>query len=169
MASQLTTAPAPTPTEWRAAMGYFPTGVTVVTTWRRGAPLGSTVSAFCSVSLEPPLLLICLDRSNPCCSPVAECGVFGVNILADDSGDLARRFAVAPELERFEGQPFGSLEGGAPQLHAAPIFIDCVVETTSLAGDHFIVVGRGVRIERTSAAQPLLYHAGRFLRFDSCG
>jgi 3-hydroxy-9,10-secoandrosta-1,3,5(10)-triene-9,17-dione monooxygenase reductase component len=169
MARQLTAVPAPTPGEWRAAMGYFPTGVTVVTTWRGGAPLGSTVSAFCSVSLEPPLLLVCLDRSNPICRPVAECGVFGVNILADDGGDLARRFAVAPEIERFDGQAFRSLEGGAPQLHAAPIFVDCVVESTSLAGDHFIVVGRGIRIERTSAAQPLLYHAGRFVGFDTCG
>jgi 3-hydroxy-9,10-secoandrosta-1,3,5(10)-triene-9,17-dione monooxygenase reductase component len=166
MARQLIAAPPPTPTEWRAAMGYFPTGVTVVTCWEGRTPLGSTVSAFCSVSLEPPMLLICLDRANPLRGPLAECGVFGVNILAEDGRDLARRFAAVGAINRFEGQPFRAVDGGAPQLEAAPIFVDCVVESTTRAGDHFVIVGRGTRIEHTSAAPPLLYQKGRFLRFD---
>lgn len=160
-------AAAPTLAEWRAAMGYFPSGVTVVTSWRDGAPVGSTVNAFCSVSLEPPLLLVCLDMSNPICRPVVDTGVFGVNILAEDGGgELARHFAAAPETKRFDQLGFRAAAGGAPQLVVAPVFVDCAVESAARAGDHFIVVGRGVRIERTPGAKPLLYQAGRFHAFE---
>lgn len=74
----------PTPDEWRAAMGYFPSGVTIVTTWEQDAPVGATVSSFCSVSLEPPLLLVCLDRANPARGPIERSEVFGVNILNEE-------------------------------------------------------------------------------------
>lgn len=160
-------APAPTPKEWRAAMGYFPSGVTIVTTWDKDQPVGSTVSAFCSVSLEPPLLLICLDHANPIRPAVEASGVFGVNILNDQSSALALHFAASPDSDRFEGNPYHAQDDGAPQLDCAPVFIDCVVEHALVAGDHLVVVGRGVRIEHASAHPPLLYHKGGFLKLVS--
>src|ERR1700730_10691059 len=103
MASSLaSTAQAPvSPADWKAAMGRFPSGVTVVTSWVDGAPFGSTVSAFCSVSLDPPLLLICLDVKNPVRRWFPDAGVFGVNILAEDGQGRARHFAFTPEENRF--------------------------------------------------------------------
>ncbi|MDB5446487.1 MAG: flavin reductase family protein [Phenylobacterium sp.] len=163
MAGQLVSAAAnlPGPAEWRAAMGSFPSGVTVVTSWVDGAPFGSTVSAFSSVSLEPPLLLVCLDLKNPMCRAIPVCGVFGVNILGEDGQDLARRFAFTPEAERFEDLAFRAEGGGAPQLDAAPVFIDCVVHEIITAGDHLVIVGQGVRTDHRSATPPLVYHTGR--------
>lgn len=155
---------APTPTEWRAAMGYFPSGVTIVTTWQGDQPVGSTVSSFCSVSLEPPLLLVCLNRVNPIRAPIEQCGVFGVNILHQESGRLARQFSVDPDADRFGAISYRRNGGGAPQLADAPVFIDCLVESMHRAGDHLIVVGRGAWIEHTSATPPLLYHKGAFLK-----
>jgi 3-hydroxy-9,10-secoandrosta-1,3,5(10)-triene-9,17-dione monooxygenase reductase component len=152
----------PTPAEWRTAMGYFPSGVTIVTTWEDGAPVGSTVNAFCSVSLDPPLLLICLDLSNPIRAALAKAGAFGVNMLPEDGRPIAQRFAREPLSDRFCDFPYHAAPGGAPQLDAAPVFIDCVVEDIHIAGDHLIAVGRGCRIEHAAAAAPLLYHRGGY-------
>src|ERR1700761_6828935 len=111
------TATPPTPTEWRAAMGYFPTGVTVVTSWRGDEPVGATINAFCSVSLDPPMLLICLNKANPLCEPVHTSRRLGVNILGHDEGAaVARHFAVAPEDERFTAYPYRSQDGGGPPV-----------------------------------------------------
>ena len=153
---------APTAAEWRAAMGYFPSGVTIVTSWQDGAPVASTVNAFSSVSLNPPLLMICLDKSNPILKPVQDCGVFGVNILDEHSRMVALHFALLPDSDRFASQPWRNANEGAPQLASAPVFIDCRVEDIHLAGDHYIIVGRGVRTEHTSTEAPLLYHRGGF-------
>jgi 3-hydroxy-9,10-secoandrosta-1,3,5(10)-triene-9,17-dione monooxygenase reductase component len=143
-------------------MGSFPTGVTIVTSWQEGRPVGSTISAFCSVSLTPPMLLFCLDLANPLLGPVQASGVFGVNILAEEDGAaIARHFAINPETDRFERYPYRAEPGGAPQLQAAPVFIDCVVEQTMTAGDHLVLIGRGVRTAQAFAAQPLLYHQGQ--------
>ena len=171
MADQLVSAPPAelTAAEWRAAMGGFPSGVTVVTSWRDGAPVGSTVSAFCSVSMKPPLLLVCLDLSNPLCAPIAACGVFGVNILAHDGQDLAKRFAFAPEAERFDGQSFRHVEGGAPRLDAAPVFIDCTLHSSFTAGDHLVVVGRGLRADRRASQAPLIHYTGAFAALAPAG
>lgn len=157
----------PTPAEWRAAMGYFPTGVTVVTTWQDGKPMGATINAFCSVSLEPPMLLICLSRDSILRGPIERCGVFGVNLLAEHGHHLALRFAAKPETERFRGLDLLSADGGAPQLKDAPVFVDCVLETFHTAGDHFIVIGNGVRTYCAATASPLLYHRGGFPKFGT--
>ena len=151
-----------TSTEWRAAMGCFPSGVTVVTAWDGQAALGATVSSFCSVALEPPLLLVCLDRTNVVREPIVRSGVFGVNFLAEGDHHLARQFGSLPDTGRFAGHAFFAEEGEAPRLSEAAVFIHCRVETTHPAGDHLIVVGRGMRIVHAQACAPLLYHKGGF-------
>lgn len=157
----------PTPAEWRAAMGYFPSGVTVVTSWDGETPVGSTINAFCSVSLDPPLLLVCVAAGNPIRAPMLKSGIFGVNILCEEGGPLARRFAKEPLTDRFGDFPYHAALGGAPQLEAAPVFIDCQVESTHSAGDHLIAIGLGLRIEHTSSAAPLLYHKGQYPKLVS--
>ena len=152
-----------TSAQWRAAMGCFPSGVTVVTSWDGERPIGSTVSSFCSVSLEPPLLLVCLDLNNPIQRPLEARGVFGVNILDEEAGHgLARHFAIDPGDNRFTDLAWDHEPGGAPRLADAPLFVDCVVESAHAAGDHRIIVGRGLRISHASTATPLLYHKGAF-------
>ena len=144
-------------------MGYFPTGVTIATTWRDAAPLGATINAFCSVSLEPPLLLICLAYANPLYGPLQACGVFGVNILAHRHGQaLARHFAVSPEDRRFDDHDWSAEASGAPKLACAPVFIDCAFEAEHAAGDHAVIIGRGVRVSHEPGVPPLLYHRGTF-------
>jgi 3-hydroxy-9,10-secoandrosta-1,3,5(10)-triene-9,17-dione monooxygenase reductase component len=145
-------------------MGYFPSGVTIVTTWDGEAPVGSTINAFCSVSLDPPLLLICVDLKNPIRAPLEAARLFGVNILHDEGRPLAHRFARDPLTDRFCEYAYRAEAGGAPQLEVAPVFIDCAVEGIHAAGDHLIAVGRGLRVEHTSTAEPLLYHKGQFLK-----
>ena len=155
-----------TPAEWRAAMGCFPSGVTVVTTWDGDKPVGTTVNAFCSVSLEPPLLLICLDYANPALAPLERCGFFGVNILSGGGRELALHFSRHPEEDRFAGLEFRARVGGAPQLQVAPVFIECALEHSYEGGDHRIIVGRGLHIEHASEMSPLLYHKGCFPKFE---
>ncbi len=147
--------------EWRAAMGRFATGVTIVTSWDASAPVGTTVNAFCSVSLDPPLLLICLANTNPVLRPVETSGIFGVNFLDTECADLARRFGRDPVGGRFDAVEH-HCEGGAPRLAVATTFIDCRVEQSHEAGDHRIVVARGVRIGDHREAPPLVYHRGQF-------
>ncbi|HUZ13340.1 MAG TPA: flavin reductase family protein [Caulobacteraceae bacterium] len=168
MAGRLTSDPAahvgvaPSPAAWRAAMGYFASGVTIVTTWDGEAPVGSTVNAFCSVSLDPPLLLVCIDLANPIRGPLETAGVFGVNMLHEEGLDFARRFSNEPQGDRFQGLAYSAAPGGAPQLAAAPVFIDCILENLHGAGDHLIAIGRGRSIEQGAAAAPLLYHRGGY-------
>ncbi|HWA63602.1 MAG TPA: flavin reductase family protein [Caulobacteraceae bacterium] len=161
MTLQTVTSP-PTAAEWRAAMGYFPTGVTIVTTWDGEEPVGSTINAFCSVSLDPPLLLICLDLKNPIREAFERSKVFGVNILGADCRGVALRFAREPLTDRFSEFAWRAAPGGAPQLDAAPVFVDCVLQDLHMAGDHLVAIGRGVRTHIAPEATPLLYHRGKF-------
>jgi flavin reductase ActVB len=166
----MTEAVSVTPADWRAAMGYFPSGVIIATSWMDGVPVGSTVSSFCSVSLEPPLLLICLSAINLLRTPIAKCGMFGVNILRADGHGLAMRFSGQHRGRAdFEAEEYHAVENGAPRLLAAPVFIDCAVEGTHQAGDHSVVIGRGVRIVHQDAKSPLLYHKGKFPTIEAIG
>ena len=152
-----------TSSEWRSAMGRFPTGVTIVTSWAGETPVGTTVNAFCSVSLEPPLLLVCLVHANPALAPIEQSGLMGVNFLPAEACDLARLFGREDSAsDRFAGVPYLARAGGAPQLAAASVFVDCVLEQSHDAGDHKILVARGVAIDHASPAAPLLYHKGAF-------
>ena len=157
------------PADWRAAMGFFPTGVTIVTTWDGEEPVGSTINAFCSVSLDPPLLLICLDLKNPIRAAFGRSRIFGVNILHEDGRPVAQRFAREPLADRFTEHPYQAVTGGAPQLLDAPVFIDCAVQDIHPAGDHLIAVGRGLRIAHQPGIAPLLYHRGQFPKLTVSG
>jgi flavin reductase (DIM6/NTAB) family NADH-FMN oxidoreductase RutF len=140
------------------AMGAAVTGVTVVTTNAGGAPIGRTVSAMCSVSAEPPLLLVAIRTGSPLVAAISERGAFAVNVLADRQADIAERFAGrGAQPHAFRERDWWPLSGGAPPLlHGAAARFMCDVATLTVAGTHTLVLGAVTRAER-GATTPLAY------------
>jgi len=151
------------PDELRRAMRAFGSGVCVVTSRSRtGEPVGMTVSAFFSVSLAPPLIVVSLYREAQTTRVIAEAGSFAVNILAEDQEGLSRRFA-ARDMDRFAGISWQDGAGGSPLLDGAVAHIECTVDAAFPGGDHDLVLGR-VGFARRYHGRPLLYHDGGYHR-----
>lgn len=151
---------------FRKALGQFATGVTVVTT--RGAdgrPLGLTVSAFCSVSLHPPLVLVCIDHRSEANAGMRESGLFAVNVLAEDQEPVSRRFA-APGQGKLAGFHFAEGKQGLPLVPGALAHVECRVRSFHDEGDHAVWVGE-VRSLWSRPGRPLLYHAGSYRALDA--
>ena len=158
------TEPTVTPEAWRGAMGAFPSGVTIVTSWDDKKPVGSTVSSFCSVSLDPPLLLVSLAYYNPVRAPLRAAGVFGVNFLPEGGGELAGQFATPGDMDKFDGVDYAATPGGAPRLKAATVYIECVLHDAHMVADHELIIGRGRAVEMADKLTPLAYFQGGFMR-----
>ena len=151
----------------RKLRGLFASGVSVVTTAHAGRLRGMTVSAFASVSLEPPLVMIALAHEAATREMIAESGVFAVNILSDDQEFLSERFAARAPIvnEQFEGVPYEVAVTGSPILSQSIAWYDCRVAATHDGGDHVLLIGRAVAIGfGDEARQPLLYYANRYAR-----
>jgi flavin reductase (DIM6/NTAB) family NADH-FMN oxidoreductase RutF len=151
--------------EFRAALSRFPSGVTVVTTVDvAGRPHGMTVSAFASVSLEPPMILVCIDRDTGSHPAIGESGHFAVSILAAGQEDISNRFASAL-ADRFEGVAHYPGLGGVPVLTDAFVTLECRLAHAYEGGDHTIFVGE---IERSQVRDenPLVYWHGRYRELD---
>ena len=147
------------PNLFRQALSQFPAGVTVVTTQAAdGPPIGVTVTAFSSLSLEPPLVLISLAKSLYTHKIVSESGRFGVNILAENQRDWGLRFAgMLPEFtDRFAGIDTFTAETGVALLPNCAAWLDCSVAHQYDGGDHSIFCG-AVQAAGTNNVQPLLY------------
>ncbi len=150
---------------FRRALGQFATGVTVVTTRdAAGRPQGLTVSAFCSVSLEPPLVLVCVDQRSEVNPGLLTSGFFGVSVLAEDQEGMSRRFAGGGD-EKFRGLSLLTGESGVPLLPGALVHIECRVASAHPGGDHTIYVGEVLRLA-VSPGRPLLYHGSSYRRLD---
>lgn len=153
---------------FRDAMGRFVTGVAVATTRTgAGAPVGVTINSFTSVSLDPPLVLFCLDRRSRTLPLFQAAGFFAVNILAEEHRDWSARFARRPD--DWTGIPHGDWVTGAPVIEDVIAACDCTVESLYDGGDHVILVGRVQRIEAAVERQPLVYHRGRYARVREGG
>jgi flavin reductase (DIM6/NTAB) family NADH-FMN oxidoreductase RutF len=149
---------------FRRALGQFASGVTVVTTRdASGRTLGLTVSAFCSVSLEPPLVLVCIDQRSDANRGLRESGAFAVSVLAEDQEDVSRRFAL-PGSEKLDGFGFDAGELG-PLVPGALAHVQCRVRSFHEEGDHAVWVGE-VAEARAWPGRPLLHHAGRYRALD---
>ena len=149
--------------EFRAAMSRFVSGVTVVTTsGKENRPAGITVSAFSAVSLEPPLVLVCINKRASLHDHLTEGRYFAVNILCEDQQDVSQLFASKDE-DRFEGARYRWGTTGAPLLDGALAYVECRVVHAYPAGDHTIIVGE---VESTSVAdhKPLAYYRGGYTR-----
>src|SRR6266581_6640630 len=129
---------------FRQVMGQFATGVTVVTTCGQGKPAGITVNAFCSVSLDPPLVLVCIDLISTTLPCIRESGTFVVNILTNQQEHLSRCFATSSEerYEHFCHAGYHLAATGSPVIDGLLAFIDARIVAEYPGGDHAIFVGQ---------------------------
>jgi len=143
-------------------MGVFPTGVTVVAF--RGedeGPFGLTVNSFTSVSLDPPLVLVCIDRASSSHDALVTASVFTVSILGAHQQDMARRFAFEPAGARFRDEEWRTEAGGALVPQGAAAWVMCDLQAVHEGGDHSILVGR-VRSMGVGDDEALVFYRGRY-------
>jgi flavin reductase (DIM6/NTAB) family NADH-FMN oxidoreductase RutF len=154
-------------TEFRRVMDHFATGVTVVTTVKPdGGPCGLTVNSFCSVSLEPTLVLVCVEVDADSHDCIVAKGHFAVNVLAESKGEvLSRRFATWEVEDKFQGVAYREERSGAPVLDDALAWIDCRVAQQIPAGDHTIFLGEVLDAD-VQEGGPLVYYRGGYGRFE---
>ena len=155
-------APTFSPREFRAALGMFATGVTIVTMrMEDGSPLGLTANSFNSVSLEPPLVLWSLSQRAASLAAFRAGTHYAINVLAADQRELAERFA-AKGVDRWQGVDCLPGAGGAPLIAGAAATFECFNRSRYDEGDHVIFVGEVERCSWRAEASPLLFHGGRF-------
>jgi flavin reductase (DIM6/NTAB) family NADH-FMN oxidoreductase RutF len=148
--------------EFRAALGMFATGVTIVTARAMdGQVIGLTANSFNSVSLTPPLVLWSLSRVAASLPVFSAGSHYAINVLAADQKALAERFA-SRGADRWSGVLFDTGAGGAPLLHGAAATFECFNRSRYEEGDHVIFVGEVERCTRREGASPLLFHGGRY-------
>jgi flavin reductase (DIM6/NTAB) family NADH-FMN oxidoreductase RutF len=148
--------------DFRDVIGRFASGVTVITATHEGRPVGTTASAVTSLSVEPPMILICLNKSSATGAAIRASGRFAVNILGEEHADLAARFASkAPD--RFEGVRIVPGAGGVPLLDGALATLECRVTEEASGGSHRVFFAE---VERASARDgaPLTYFRGLYGR-----
>ena len=145
----------------RQVLGKFLTGVTVVSTLdQHGLPVGFTANSFTSVSLEPPLVLVCLAQTAGLAPVFRRAQSFAINILADDQEALSNGFDLKDE-DRFAGVAWSDQTTGSPVLEKCAAWLDCEMYEKIIAGDHIILIGRVVDASKT-ALHPLGYYQGRY-------
>jgi flavin reductase (DIM6/NTAB) family NADH-FMN oxidoreductase RutF len=154
-----------TTADFKAVMGRFATGVTVVTTALGSQRAGVTVNAFCSVSLDPPLVLVCIERTAHIHDLLLNAGVFAVNLLAEGQDEIARCFAISSDRRNLEfcGCQTESVQTGAPTLCDALGYLDCLVTDVFPGGDHSIIVGRVEALGAIDRA-PLVYYRSQYVK-----
>lgn len=151
--------------KFRDVMGHLPTGVTVITTKdRRGQPFGLTANAVTSVSLAPPLILICVDQAAQCYPCFDQSRAFVVNFLSEAQEEISRRFATKA-ANKFDGVMWRSGGLGIPLLDATLGHLECEVIQKFYGGDHAIYLGRVVD-GCGEAGQPLLFFGGKYRRLN---
>ncbi|MBV8517587.1 MAG: flavin reductase [Acidobacteria bacterium] len=141
--------------EFRAAMSHFASGVTVVTTEHEGKRYGMTVASFASLSLHPPLVIVCIEKSVKSHDAIAAAGRFGVSILALDQKDVSGRFASKRD-DKFDGVAVREGALGVPLIEGAICTLECRIHQQLPGGDHSIFVGEVVDAQMREAA-PLVY------------
>lgn len=145
---------------FREVMAGVATPVSVVTSMAGGLPHGTTVSAFASLSMAPPMVLVSLDRGSDLLALVRESGCFGVNVLGSTQSALALAFARKGGTGKFSGVPW-EVDSGLPRLPGAPGWLACEVASLVDGGDHVVALGTVVAAE-TLDGQPLTYHGRVF-------
>ena len=156
------------PRTLRDALGCFATGVTVVTCLgKNGEPAGLTVNSFTSVSLDPPLLLVCIAKNAASAPALTRASHFAINVLQTGQQPASIRFSTRDE-DRFGATPWSCGEAGAPILKDSLGVFECERYGLHDGGDHHILVGRVVKASFDASLDPLLYFRGRYrrLHFD---
>jgi len=161
-ASQVTAA------ELRHAMGHFATGVTVVTSVDDdGEPVGTTANAVTSLSLDPPLVLVCFDLDSATLRALRSHGAFAVNVLGHRQRHLSVNFAKRGVAAAWDGIRHRRGPTGSPRLDGVLAVVECTVEHSLPGGDHEIIVGRVRHVETNGdEAKPLLFWHGRYTSLE---
>lgn len=150
--------PPPDPARFRAAMAMLPTGVTVVSA---AGPAGATANAVCSLSIEPMLMLACLDRGSRTLLAVQAANHFGISVLHSGQEEIARAFATkAPVADKWQGVAWSERDG-IPAIDGSLAWIACGLRDVVAAGDHVIVTGE-VRGLESGEGAPLVFHGGDY-------
>lgn len=150
---------------FRDVMGHFATGVTVVTALEGVEPVGFTCQSFTSLSLEPPMVALAPAKSSTSWPRIMKADAFCVNVLADDQEAICRNFAVSGS-DKFVGVAWRSGVTGAPIIERSLAWVECELEIVHDAGDHELVVGRVISLNR-GEGRPLLFYRGVFGSFGS--
>jgi len=151
--------------EFRDALGCFATGVTLITTQGADHAYGMTANAFSSVSLEPPLVLVCVVNGTEGGRRIRENGCFAVNVLGHHQEALSRYFASSDRprgAEMFDSIPHSRVATGSPVIDGIASYFDCRLVATHEAGDHIIFIGEVVALGANHQMPPLLFHQGRY-------
>ena len=158
--------------EFRDAMGAFATGVNVITTRSDDALYGMTATAFSSVSLDPPLILVCIGETAEGAEMIGRNGAFAVNVLSAAQEPLSNFFASKSRprgRDAFRSVAHHGGITGAPLLDGAVAHLDCLVEETHHAGDHLIFIGAVLALDLDPQSAPLLFHAGKYALLKPAG
>jgi len=143
-------------------MGFWATGVSVVTASGEEGPHGATLNALTSLSLAPPLLLVCFDHSARTLGAIRQAGRFAVNMLSAGQEDVSRRFTgKQPMAEKFVGLAWGVVQG-APVIDGCLASVVCDVTEEVEAGDHTIVIGTPIHLASAEGLEPLLFYRGSY-------
>jgi flavin reductase (DIM6/NTAB) family NADH-FMN oxidoreductase RutF len=154
------------PRRFRAALGRFATGVTVVTTARDGEVHAMTANAFTSVSLDPPLVAFLPDKASTSWPRIREAGSFCANVLSAGQEAVSRQFARSGG-NKFRGIDWTPAPSGAPIIAGAVAWVDCDIEQVFESGDHYIVIGRVRDLAVASTDLPLTFWQGRYTRIHA--
>lgn len=148
--------------QFKEFMRHLAAGVTVVTAFTaEGKPVGATVSAFTSVSLDPPLVLVCLTSGSRTMQAIRERGTFAIHLLAADQEGLAYRFA-SDQAEKFQGSALDEGEADVPLIRGCTNWLKCRLESDLDGGDHRIVVGLVLAASADPEYRPLVHQNRRF-------
>lgn len=156
------------PRAFRDTMGRLPTGVTVITTADESDALyGVTIGSFTSLSLDPPLVLFCLDNSALCKPAFESCRYFAVNVLAEDQHDISSIFASKEEQRPWADLDFErGRETRAPLLRDCVAHLECARTAVHPGGDHVIIVGEVLDHGQMADGRPLIYFGGGYRRLN---
>ena len=157
--------PSINPEYFRQVLGHLPTGVTVVTARTDDGPVGMAVNSVTSVSLDPPLVLLCAAKSSTTWPLMRAAGRLCVNVMASHHEDLCRQFALKG-AQRFAGIAWTERPAG-PGLDDAIAWIDCEIRDEHDAGDHWIVVATVLELEAAKEATPLVFFSGQYGTFSA--
>lgn len=152
------------PEDFKAALAAVCTPVTVVTTSHDGRPHGTTVSSFCSLSLDPPMVLVSLDKSSDLLSLIGRSQCYGVNVLAQQQAAIAHAFARKGQ-DKFAGVRH-EIIGGLPRIQGASVWLRCRLAELVDGGDHMIAIGI-VEQAIQEPAEPLMYHGRTFRALEA--
>ncbi len=149
-------------------MALLPTGVTVVSASTLDGPAGATANAVCSLSIEPMLILACLDRGSRTLLAVQSANRFGISVLRSGQEQLARSFATkAPVAEKWAGVAWSN-RGGIPAIDHSLVWLACELRDVIAAGDHVIVTGEVIEMDQ-GGGDPLLFHEGNYRALAQSG